>query len=67
MSTTKKSWVESLGYTKAHLEAIESAKTRDDSVQISGDTTSVKRADVRKLVADVAAGEKSLENCGQQD
>ena len=67
MSTSKKPWFESLGYTKSHIEAIESAKTCNASVQISGVETTVKRANVKKVVADLATGVKPIEDCGQEE
>jgi hypothetical protein len=66
MITTKKPGIESFGYTNAQLKAIVSAKTAD-SVQISGVTTSVNRANVKKLVGDLASGKKPLEDCGLED
>ncbi|KXS54099.1 MAG: hypothetical protein AWU57_1490, partial [Marinobacter sp. T13-3] len=56
-----------LGYTKAQIEVIERAKTADDSVHVSGVCTSLKKSNIKTLVADLDAGEKSLENCGKDD
>ncbi|KXS54670.1 MAG: hypothetical protein AWU57_931 [Marinobacter sp. T13-3] len=67
MSTVKKPWIESLGYTKAQIEVIERAKTADDSVHVSGVCTSLKKSNIKTLVADLDAGEKSLKNCGKDD